>query len=84
MSYLLLQERNVKSSRKEHRCIWCGQQIAIGEPYTYERSIFEGQPQSHHWHCECLDAMRDVVRNEGGECLFDAYNEERPEPEVKS
>lgn len=67
MSYTLLSEREVKAARKAHRCIWCGQAINAGDPYTYERSIFEGQPQSHHWHPECLGAMREEMAGEGGE-----------------
>lgn len=79
MSFVLIEERQVKAARKVHRCIWCGQSIDVGEPYTYERSIFEGDPQSHHWHQECLDCMREVAHQEGGEVAFNAYQEERPE-----
>ena len=78
MSYLLLEERQVKAARKAHRCIWCGEPIPAGSAYTYERSIFEGEPQSHHWHPECVDAMRAIASNEGGECEFRPYDEERP------
>lgn len=82
MSYQLIEERQVKAARKAHQCIWCSQSIAVGESYTYERSIFEGDPQSHHWHPECLEAMREVIAYEGGgEVTFDAYNEERPAPQ---
>ncbi len=80
MSYTLIEERTVKAARKAHRCIWCGEPIVIGAPYTYERSIFEGDPQSHHWHPECLDAMREVIHAEGGECEFTPYDNERPAP----
>jgi hypothetical protein len=79
MSYTLIEEREVKAASKAHRCIWCGQPIEIGQPYTYERSIFEHQPQSHHWHPECLGAMRTMIANEGGDdVMFNAYYEERP------
>ena len=79
MSFTLIEERQVKAARKAHRCIWCGESIAVGSSYTYERSIFEGHPQSHHWHPECLEYMRDLAHEEGGEIAFDAYNEDRPE-----
>ena len=82
MSYTLIEERLVKAARKAHKCIWCGEQIEVGQSYTYERSVFEGDPQSHHWHPECLGAMRKVIAYEGsGEVMFDAYNEERPAPQ---
>lgn len=79
MSYVLIEERKVAAARKVHRCIWCGQSINAGEPYTYERSIFEGDPQSHHWHPECLEIMREIAHLEGGDVAFNAYQEERPE-----
>jgi hypothetical protein len=79
MDFVLIEERQVRAARKAHRCIWCGQTIFPGDAYTYERSIFEGEPQSHHWHPECLEALREVIRYEGGEPVpFDAFNEERP------
>lgn len=80
MSYILLGERDIKAARKAHKCIWCGQRIEIGQPYTYERSIYEGEPQSHHWHPECLGAMREAMAADGGgEFEFDPWYEERPQ-----
>ena len=74
MSFTLLQERPVKAARKQHKCIWCGQFILVGDPYTYERSIFEGEPQSHHWHPECLAALREAIKAEGcGEYEFNPW-----------
>jgi hypothetical protein len=84
MSYTLIQEREVKAARKAHRCIWCGQPINVGESYTYERSIFEGEPQTHHWHPECLGAMRALCAEEGGEVEFNAFYEERPKQDPTS
>jgi hypothetical protein len=77
VSFILIEERHVKAARKAHKCIWCGQQIEAGQPYTYERSIFEGDPQSHHWHPECLSAMRAEMDAEDGEFEFNPYYNER-------
>jgi len=77
-NYTLLGERDVKAARKPHRCIWCGELIEVGSPYTYERSIFEGEAHSNHWHLECLKAMRDDMQP--GECYyFDSWQMKRGE-----
>ena len=81
MNYTLIEERPVKAARKAHLCIWCGQPIAVGESYIYERSIFQGEPQSNHWHPECNDAFAEVVRYEGGEAEFSPYDNDRPAPQ---
>lgn len=78
MNYTLIEERHVHAARIAHRCIWCDEQIPAGSPYIYERSIFDGVPQSHHWHAECLGAMHDLARAEGGETTWDPHNNERP------
>lgn len=69
MSYRLLAE-NTRKARKEHRCVWCGQKIAVGEAHTHERSIYEGEFQNHRWHRECYDAMQEEARESGGEMEF--------------
>ncbi len=77
MSYHLLSERKVVAARKQHRCIWCGQAINVGEPYTYERSVYDGQMQTHHWHPECLPAAQAEMREWNDE-EFLPYEHERP------
>jgi hypothetical protein len=79
VDFTLIEERQIKKARKCHKCIWCGQTIFAGDPYTYERSIFEGEPQSHHWHPECLACLRELMAADGGhEYEFNPYYEERP------
>lgn len=68
----------VRTARKPHRCIWCGEGINTGQTYTYERSVFGGEMQHHHFHTECLDSMHDAAREEGGEIEFTPYDQERP------
>ena len=74
MSYTLLSETHPKA-RKEHRCIWCGQKITIGEQYVAERSVFDREMQNHHWHYECL---KDARSNQDYEWEFMPYNNDRP------
>jgi hypothetical protein len=82
MSYTLIEERTVKAARKAHQCIWCGELIPIGTSYVYERSVFEGDPQSNHWHSECVEAMRAIMAAEGEcEMTFDPGQNERPTPQ---
>lgn len=76
MGYTLIETREVKAARKAHRCIWCGELINVGDPYLYERSIFDGRPQNHHWHGECSEASVTHFANDGPE--FTAYENERP------
>lgn len=68
----------VRTARKPHRCIWCGEGINTGQPYTYERSVFRGEMQYHHFHTECLDSMHDAAHEEGGEIEFTPHDQERP------
>ena len=78
MSYLLIAEE-MRKARKPHRCIWCGEPIAIGDRYVHERSIFEREAQSHDWHPECIKAMREAAGEEPcHELFFDPYQNERP------
>lgn len=46
MSYTLL-SRNTRTAQKQHRCIWCGEDILPGESYVDERSVFDGDFQKH-------------------------------------
>ncbi len=74
MSYTLLSETR-PVARKDHHCIWCGEKILKGNEYIYERSVFDGDMQNHHWHEECLDDARD---NSDYEWEFIPYSNERP------
>lgn len=76
MSYRLI-ERDERTARKKHRCIWCGQSIAAGSKYVHERSIFEGDPQSNNWHPECEQAMSIECAGEY-DYGFNAYDNVRP------
>lgn len=55
MSYQLLSERQ-RTARKTHRCIWCGEPIAVGDRYISESSKYSGDFQFHRWHPECKEA----------------------------
>lgn len=81
MSFTLIEQRQVRAARKQHKCIWCGEAIPEGSSYIKERSIFNDEPQSHHFHAECLGALQDAV-SESGEAEFEPYVNERPEVKI--
>lgn len=56
-----------RKARKPHRCIWCGEPIAIGERYRHWRGKFEGEVQTNDWHKECDDAADAEHLSEGFE-----------------
>lgn len=47
-------EDKSRKARKEHRCIWCGEMVKIGEIYRYCSFIWENGYNHQHWHLECL------------------------------
>lgn len=84
MSYNLISSE-VRKARKPHRCIWCGQPIAIGESYRHERSTFNGDFQVQDWHPECDNAFAEELRYEGGgEMEFSPYENTRPPAQQRS
>ena len=44
------------NARKEHYCVWCGEQILKGEVYARQTLIFDGEFQSNCYHVECIEA----------------------------
>ncbi len=77
MSYTLFSFVRRTARRKAHRCIWCGQRVAIGEQYDDERSVYDGNIQRHRWHPECHKDSEEYFRSSGEE-EFDPYDNERP------
>lgn len=51
-----LTNKDVKC-RKVHRCVWCGEQINVGDNAHYRSGIYEGEFFSDYWHPECHEAM---------------------------
>ena len=76
MSFTLF-EKVPRKAHKAHRCIWCGQAIAVADPYLDERSVYDGNVQRHRWHPECDKAALDYFR-ESHEEEFQPWENERP------
>ena len=58
MSYLELQTHEV-TTRKIHKCEWCGETINVGERAQYRAYIFDGNFTSVWQHPECYTAMSE-------------------------
>lgn len=55
-------------ARKEHRCLWCGEKIAVGERHLNYRGVWGGDFQNWRMHSECEAAWeRDPDRGIDGE-----------------
>lgn len=75
MSDAALSQKTV-NTRKQHKCIWCGETIEIGEQCVVDNLVFEGEFQSNRYHPECNDAASDYCHewcDEG----FDPYQNPR-------
>ena len=68
--------RHVRKSKKERKCVWCGEAIAIGDPVLKRAYIFEREFSIEYWHAECLDAASNT--DEGME--FNQWQQKRGEP----
>ena len=53
-------------AKKFHRCSWCWEEIQIGETYARYRYFDYGEAGTCKMHPECLSAMEDAAREEGG------------------
>lgn len=62
-----------RKARKPHVCIWCGEEIAIGESYRHWRGKFEGEVMSNDWHKECDGAAENEHLDDG----FEPYSFKR-------
>lgn len=59
--------RQIKSTRKPHRCEWCSQIIEEGSPASYASGVWEGDFYSQYFHGECSAALKHEIESNGGE-----------------
>jgi len=61
---------SIKAAQKPHRCDWCAEHIDVGQPYSRYRWYGNGDAVTVKMHPECLTAMHELSRLEGGEIEF--------------
>lgn len=61
-------------ARKSRRCIYCGEAISVGQDYTRQSVVFEGDWFTNHYHHECYDDLSECDERE-----FMPYSNDRPE-----
>lgn len=69
-------------ARKEHRCIYCGGPILVGERYTQQTGIYDGEPYRSRYHAECYEDCADEC-NRYGDWEFTPYSADYP-PRVQA
>ena len=69
-------------AKKPHRCMSCGEGIAVGETYVRWRCYDGGDASTNKMHPECLAMHQaDAARFSESEWEYEVYGHERPKPE---
>ena len=64
MSYTELSTKEVKATRKDHKCEWCATKIEAGSSASHRTYIWEGDFHSEYMHPECKRAMAHAPHEE--------------------
>ena len=62
---MVIQSKDRKAA-KMHLCSECGREIALGETYHYETTIFEGSRDSSKTCAHCMVGREWLIKNCGG------------------
>jgi len=65
-------------ARKEHRCIYCGGPIVVGEQYTQQTGYYDGEAYTNRYHAECFDDCAEEFR-QSGDWEFTPHSAEYPD-----
>jgi hypothetical protein len=75
MTYIEEISRSKPKARKQHRCIWCGEPIMVGEVHEHSVSKYMSDLQDHRFHLECVKPCEEGCAEMDGE--FMPYENER-------
>lgn len=87
----LYNERQVKATRKPHRCAYCGKEIQTGSSALYEWGIADGFPFSRYACSTCIPLLDDFWRytvcdiediREAFDGYLEVYEEEKSKTKV--
>lgn len=70
-------------SKKKHRCVFCGQGIAVNESYIRSTGVYEGDFYSHASHPECEKQFQEDAKKDG-DYEIDPYGYPRPEKQPEA
>lgn len=65
-------------ARKEHRCIYCGGPIIVGEQYAQQTGFYDGAAYRNRFHEECYGDCADEY-SDAGDCEFTPYSAPYPD-----
>lgn len=80
MSVIVL-KNSKPTARKEHKCMFCGGIIKVGEKYDRQTCVYEGSVYDWIAHCECsslahkLDMYDDCDEGLNGEGFIENVNQ---------
>ena len=62
--------KQIKKSRKDHKCEFCGRKIPKGSSCKYEAGVYEGDFQSYYLCNRCVEAFSewDIDLSDGFSC----------------
>jgi hypothetical protein len=70
-------EAKVIRTRKAHRCIWCGEDIAKGDECVVATGLFDGEFYCNRFHPECDGAALEYHLQNGYDDGFDPHSYKR-------
>jgi hypothetical protein len=66
-------ESKVRKARRDHRCTYCGEGIASGETYVFQKGNYDDRWYESKMHHECFDDLKT-----SGDDEYMPYSNERP------
>ena len=62
-------DQKIRVAKKNHKCCFCGMEIAIGEKYEWQKNIFEGQLYEWKNHISCgeIASKLGMYKNDDGD-----------------
>ncbi len=64
---MLLNDATVHA-RKQHKCVWCGEAIQIGEKHHRQVYKMDGEIQGNRYHAECYVGMTELWKMDHFAC----------------